>query len=171
MIHRNSKNTASNIGSLPYSISNFSYTIPLGSISIFQQTAAPVGWTKITTHNDKMLRLVAGTVSSGGTTGFSTVFTDKSVSFAANTLVGAATTLSLTQIPAHTHLVGGITQRKCFASGFYLSPVVQPGSTGPQVSELIGGGGSHQHSTSGTPVSPTLQLSVQYVDIILAQKN
>lgn len=171
MIQKNSKNTATNIGSLPYDINAFTYAIPSGSISVFQQTAAPVGWTKLTTHNDKALRLVSGSASSGGTTAFSTVFADKSVTFAANTLVAAATTLSLTQIPAHTHSVGGATQRKCFTTGFYLQGVVQAGSSGSIVSQSIGGGSSHQHSTSGTPASPALLLSVQYVDLILVQKN
>ena len=45
-----------------------------GTRMLFQQTAAPTGWTKDTTHNDKALRIVSGTASSGGTLSFSTVF-------------------------------------------------------------------------------------------------
>ena len=41
---------------------------------LFQQTAAPTGWTKQTTHNDKGLRVVTGTVGSGGSQQFSSVF-------------------------------------------------------------------------------------------------
>ena len=41
---------------------------------LFQQTAAPTGWTKQTTHNDKALRLQTGTVGTGGSVAFSTAF-------------------------------------------------------------------------------------------------
>jgi hypothetical protein len=37
---------------------------------LFQQTAAPTGWTKDTTHNDKALRLTSGTVGTGGSVAF-----------------------------------------------------------------------------------------------------
>jgi hypothetical protein len=47
--------------------------IPPGTAMLFQQTTAPIGWTKQTTHNDKALRVVSGAASSGGTNAFSTV--------------------------------------------------------------------------------------------------
>ena len=47
-------------------------SLPRGTQMLFQQTAAPVGWTKQTTHNDKALRVVSGTASSGGSVAFST---------------------------------------------------------------------------------------------------
>jgi len=37
-----------------------------GTALVFAQTSAPTGWTKSTTHNDKALRVVSGTASSGG---------------------------------------------------------------------------------------------------------
>ena len=49
-------------------------TFPATTLMLFQQTAAPVGWTKETTHNDKGLRVVSGAASSGGTDAFSTAF-------------------------------------------------------------------------------------------------
>lgn len=45
-----------------------------GTEMLFHQTAAPTGWTKSATHNDKALRVVSGTVGSGGATAFTTVF-------------------------------------------------------------------------------------------------
>ncbi len=45
---------------------------PSGTSMLFQQTAAPTGWTKQTTHNDKSLRLVSGSVGTGGSVAFST---------------------------------------------------------------------------------------------------
>jgi hypothetical protein len=54
--------------------------IPAGTVMLFVQTAAPTGWTKSTTHDNKALRVVSGTASSGGTVAFTTAFASKSVS-------------------------------------------------------------------------------------------
>jgi len=49
--------------------------IPSGTVMVFFQTAAPTGWTKSTSHNDKALRVVSGDGGgSGGSTGFSSAF-------------------------------------------------------------------------------------------------
>jgi len=48
---------------------------------VFYQAAAPTGWTKSTTNNDKALRVVSGSGgSAGGTTAFSSVFTNQTPS-------------------------------------------------------------------------------------------
>lgn len=41
--------------------------IPTGSVVLFAQAAAPAGWTKVVTWNDRLLRVVSG--ATGGTTG------------------------------------------------------------------------------------------------------
>jgi hypothetical protein len=41
--------------------------IPSGTYMLFDSTNAPVGWAKTTTHNDKALRLVSGSVTAPGT--------------------------------------------------------------------------------------------------------
>ena len=70
-------------------------TFPSGTIMLFQQTAAPTGWTKLTALNDVGLRIVSGTAGSvTNQTAFSTVFTQTAT---------GATTLSTSQIPSHTH--------------------------------------------------------------------
>ena len=46
--------------------------IPTGSVMLFYQSAAPTGWTQLTTQNNKALRVVSG---SGGGTGGSNTFT------------------------------------------------------------------------------------------------
>ena len=105
---------------------------PSGTKMLFVQTTAPTGWTKDTTNNDKALRVVSGTASTGGTGAFSTIFTSTrtpsgtvsvsgtnanttatgtvSVSVGVGTLgvnvsglSAGATTLSESQIPAHYH--------------------------------------------------------------------
>ncbi len=42
-----------------------------GKKMLFQQSTGPTGWTKDTTHNDKALRVVSGTASTGGGRGHS----------------------------------------------------------------------------------------------------
>ena len=41
-----------------------------GTTMLFQQSTAPTGWTKDTTHNDKALRVVTGTQVQAGPTRF-----------------------------------------------------------------------------------------------------
>jgi hypothetical protein len=85
-----------------------------GTLMLFQQTTAPTGWTKQTTHDNKALRVVTGTASSGGSNTFSGVFnTAVAVSGTSNnstvTISGstAGHTLILSEIPSHRHLEGG----------------------------------------------------------------
>jgi hypothetical protein len=71
---------------------------PSGTKLTFQQTAAPTGWTKDTTHDNKALRVVSGTAGSGGSVNFTTAFGSQNV---------GATTLDATQIPGHDHTFTG----------------------------------------------------------------
>jgi hypothetical protein len=102
--------------------------IPPGTVMLFVQTNAPTGWTKSTTHNNKALRVVSGTASSGGTTAFTSVFASRTPGGSiANTTAGGsissttaggsvngsnsggsvnATTLTAAQMPTHSHQAG-----------------------------------------------------------------
>lgn len=120
---------------------------PAGTLMLFQQTAAPTGWTKQTTHDNKALRVVSGAASSGGSVAFTTAFANGST---------GATTLTTTQIPAHTHTVNGSDS---IGTG---STQQRSGGTANVTSSSTGGGGSHDHS---------LSLAVQYVDLIIASKD
>jgi hypothetical protein len=160
---------------------------------LFQQTSAPTGWTKQTTHDNKALRVVSGSASSGGSVAFTTAFASQtptgtvSVSVSAGSLAVSAgslavgnTTLTTAQIPSHTHPqttgVGSGGTAGALYTGFSASVATNTGSTG--------GGGSHNHSISGSPSlsgSPSvtsasfsgsaINLAVQYVDLIIASKN
>jgi hypothetical protein len=142
--------------------------IPSGTLMLFQQTNAPTGWTKQTTHNDKALRVVSGTASSGGTTAFSTVFANQTPTITLSGLTAAATTLSTSQIPSHTHPLSGQ-----YVSGNQLGGVVGGPNDGNayNATGAEGGGGSHTHSVSGSASSSAITLNVQYVDLIICQKN
>jgi hypothetical protein len=71
-----------------------------GTTMIFKQSTAPVGWTKSTTDNDKALRVVSGSVASGGVQPFSTAFGRTAVD---------NTTLDGNTLPAHAHSVADPT--------------------------------------------------------------
>jgi hypothetical protein len=135
-----------------------------GTLMLFQQTAAPTGWTKQTTHDNKALRVVTGSASSGGTTGFSTVFTNQTPTITTSGLSAGATTLTTAQMPSHTHTynIGG-PGGGGFAFGGNAASAQNTGSTG--------GGGSHDHTISGSATSSAITLNVQYVDLIIASKN
>ena len=54
--------------------------IPPGSKMLFYQASAPAGWTKLTTDNNKTLRVVSGSGGgSGGTNSFTSAFSQRSV--------------------------------------------------------------------------------------------
>jgi hypothetical protein len=144
---------------------------PAGTVMLFAQTSAPTGWTKSTTHNDKALRVVSGTASSGGTNSFSTVMAQTAV---------AATTLTTNQIPSHTHGItdpghshnyvrstgsqntgGDTTTGYCRPTSGDYTQATSSGTTGITV-QNSGGGQSHTHG---------LTMDIQYVDVIFASKN
>jgi hypothetical protein len=157
-----------------------------GTLMLFQQTTAPTGWTKQTTHDNKALRVVTGTASSGGSNTFSGVFnTAVAVSGTSNnstvTISGstAGHTLVLSEIPSHRHLEGGHVE---FGTGDSVSAGTR--NTGNDsgakrfYTDYQGGGGSHSHSAgtlAGDNHSHTytsdLELNVQYVDLIIAAKD
>ena len=139
---------------------------PSGTVMLFVQSAAPTGWTKSTAHNDKALRVVSGSVSSGGSVAFSSAFASQAVSGSVS--IGA-TTLSTAQMPSHNHTYTSYSQSLYIDSGTNIyvprSDIgVGSGPTGAQ-----GGGGSHTHSASFTGAA--INMAVQYVDVILATKN
>jgi hypothetical protein len=125
---------------------------PSGTVMLFVQTAAPTGWTKSTTHDNKALRVVSGSASSGGSVAFTTAF--------ASGLTAGNTTLSTTQIPSHTHPTNIYGFSPCsspFAGAF-------SGDGNSQItSGATGGGSSHNHTIPS--------FAVSYVDVIIATAN
>lgn len=157
---------------------------PTGTKMLFQQTAAPTGWTKDTTHNDKALRVVSGTASSGGTAAFSTVFGQTATASAAADLAAHSHVVtdpghahSVTD-PGHAHTIPASTNAGPGAyiymsasgvditqnySGNAATTGVSIGSAGTGVSvNSAGAGGGHAHA---------MDIRVQYVDLIIATRN
>ena len=75
---------------------------PSGTRMIFNQTAAPTGWTKSGNTDNRALRTVTGTVGSGGSIGFTNVLNNS-----VTTSGGSVSNHSLTgtQIPSHLSLI------------------------------------------------------------------
>lgn len=125
-----------------------------GTTLLFYQAAAPTGWTKVTTHDNKTLRVVSGTGGgSGGSTNFTTVFKSR-------------TDIPL---PQHTHPWTNTGSN-------YGAPA--PGNmaarTSPGISAAFGGGYGIGDVTfsidnAGT-ATPTMDFAVQYIDVILCSK-
>jgi len=169
---------ASNLGSYVSQVNGQSGSVTVeippsfasGTSMLFTQTAAPTGWTKSTTHNNKALRVVSGTAGSGGSVDFTTAFASQTpagtVSVAG--LSVGSTTLTTAQMPSHSHTFS-----------FYSSGGT--GSVGSAAADQIatwttsstGGGGSHNHSLSGSAsfTGSAINLAVQYVDTIIAVKD
>ena len=153
-----------------------------GTLMLFQQTAAPSGWTKQTTHNNKAFRVVSGTAGTGGSVAFTTAFTSQTVSISGNTGNTAAGgsvgnhTLATNRIPSHSHGAGssGIV-------GNAPKPAVgnnkrNVNTSGPNTGNA-GGGAAHNHPFSGSnhahsfSDTDSVNLAVQYVDLIIAAKD
>jgi len=147
--------------------------IPSGSVMLFYQSAAPTGWTQVTTLNDYALRIVSGTGgATGGSTAFSTVFSNQTPTINVSGLSAGATTLSTAQMPSHSHTQTAWTSSICCGGRHTSSNIGTVGSQNTCSSTATaGGGGSHSHSISGSASSSAVTLNVQYANIIICSKN
>jgi hypothetical protein len=134
--------------------------VPSGTISVFQQTAAPTGYTKNTTHNNKAMRVVSGTASSGGSTAFTSVFTTRTI--AANNLPNI--TLTVTD-PGHDH---GYTAPANQAGGDGGGSVVDTTTAGTTDESTTGISVAIDNTARGGVAQQTMDFAVQYVDFIVA---
>jgi hypothetical protein len=136
-----------------------------GTVMLFVQTNAPTGWTKGTTHNNKALRVVTGSVGSGGTIAFTTAFGSRSTD---------ATTITAATMPSHGHNMEGFngnSDGSPATTGTYLSTNTAGGSGLWRNSTNISGGAGILATGSGGSHTHGIDLSVQYVDVIIATKD
>lgn len=156
-----------------------------GTVMLFYQAAAPTGWTQITSLNDYSLRIVSTAGGgTGGTSAFSTVFSNQTPTISNTLAVGAisigATTLSSSQIPAHSHATTAYNNpwggAGCGSGTFGIGNNTTLGTINGYNTGDAGGGGSHSHSVSGGSItggitSSAITLNVRYANIILCSKN
>jgi hypothetical protein len=169
---------------------------PSGTVMVFHQTAAPTGWTKSTTHNDKALRVVSG--NGGGNGGTHALTSPPSLAHThtgaahvhsigahshGNSLSAAAHTLSTAQMPSHNHTYWANNSNNSNSWTHYQMNYGYNKNTGN-----TGGGGSHSHSMSGgiadsssynsgsdgtgttSSTTPTA-FAPQYIDVIICAKD
>lgn len=141
---------------------------PSGTAMLFAQSAAPTGWTKSTTHNNKALRVVSGTAASGGSTAFTDVFKARTISQANLPNVTFTGTAASAGSHAHTQTV-----------------TATPGQSGPgpgggyfiyamnTLQDQTSSAGAHTHdvSVSSGGSGTAMDFDVQYVDVIIATKD
>lgn len=134
-----------------------------GTRTVFQNSTAPTGWTKETdsAYNNVALRIVTGSVSTGGADNFDDVFGASKAT--------AGHVLTIAQMPAHGHPVpdrgsgsfGSIfsySQSYSYqSSSAFSSKTANSNGVFPQ-----GGDGAHSHG---------LTLDLKYRDFIIAQKD
>jgi hypothetical protein len=160
--------------------------IPSGTTMVFYQAAAPTGWTKQTTQNDKALRVVSGSGGvAGGTNPFSTVMAQTItgdhtlaraeipagiLSSATNTITvyiaGSSTNYAPTSGSGWTGMyaaLGGPTYYGIYSPGASTSYASYGQyAQNIQVQSTNTGGGAHNHP---------LTMAMQYCDVILCSKN
>lgn len=129
--------------------------LPSGTRCLFQQTAAPTGWTKDTTHNNKALRVVSGTASSGGTMDFTSAFTSRTVPLPIHNH-------TITD-PGHSHDV----EATGTGAGTYYANAERSSELPPFQTEPATTGITINNAGTGN----TLDFSVAYVDCIIAVKD
>ena len=166
---------------------------PAGTTMLFKQSAAPTGWTKQTGGglNNSALRVVTGSVSSGGTRNFTSVFAENYAGSGSANASGAlslsssttgSTTLTLAQIPSHSHtLTDRLTKEdNNYSEGSQRALRENSVDLGSYTLTTDNAGGSqgHSHSLSGITaashshtVTTETDLGVKYVDVIIAQKD
>ena len=158
---------------------------PSGTSMIFQQTAAPTGWTKQTTHDNKALRLVTGSVSSSGSNSFTSVFNSNvAVSGTSNnstvTISGSTAGHVLTQAQLPDYTLTPDQRAKTEDKGPLNRGSSSGGGAGYEFLDIPSGGSDEAHSHgAGTlagdnhshTYTSNLNLDVEYVDFIIANKD
>lgn len=157
-----------------------------GTRLVFHQTTPPTGWTKDLTHNNKALRLVSGSVTTGGSLAFTTAFGERTI---LQTNIPNYTLPDTLKLPNHGHSdsfsisgsqSGGIARNVgvnnskrtnnqgsvAVNTTFTDTTLGIAGAVGgitssPSISGSVTSGGS------GTP----MDFGVQYVDVIVASKD
>jgi len=150
---------------------------PAGTRMTFQQTAAPTGWSKDTVSanlNNSTMRLVTGSVGSGGSADFTSAFTSRTPS---GTVQGH--TLTEAQMPLHGHRYsvaattnndGASTGGFQLAQGSNINYGPYTGATPSQTDgQQIGGAGGNQSHNHGLTMN-AMDFAVKYYDFIIATR-
>ena len=125
--------------------------VPAGTVMLFYQASAPTAWTKISTQNDKALRVVSGAGGqAAGIYPFSSVM--------AQSVVGYHS-VDYNEMTRHAH---NYVIPNAFGYDLTVSAVSGAAAFYGMVTDYQGNNYGHTH-----PIT----MSIQYIDVILASKN
>jgi len=164
------------VNGLPVASSRLTVFAP-GTKMVFNQTAAPTGWTKVTgIDDDQALRVTTGTVGTGGSVPFETAFESKTPTISQpSATLGAVSghQLAVSEITHHNHFFGygaGTIYGESAGAGNSYSSSGDGEKTGWE-----GGTATHTHGftqpTISQPSSSAIDLNVKFVDVIIATKD
>jgi hypothetical protein len=151
--------------------------LPIGTVALFTQAAAPLGWTQVVTVSNAGIYLVGGaggTVLNGGGVGFSSLYTPTysqtvSISLSGGGISSGITSITQAQMPSHAHNYNPGYSTSINGGG---QQVATPG--GGLNLYAAGGNGGHAHSlglTSTSSVVTTSDFNVKYVEAIFCQRS
>lgn len=146
---------------------------PAGTILLFANTTMPPGWTKMTTVNDAMVRMVSGTAGSAGGNESPIAMNIQ------HSHTTAAHELSIAELPNHSHKMffDGDTDQDITASYPLASANYDNGTTGANSyrmkgfssgtptlgkSSYEGGDAGHNHGPTGTYIRT---LTPKYINV------
>lgn len=141
---------------------------PSGTRMLFQQSAAPTGWTKVTDHDNKALRVVSGNAGSGGRMPFTDAFSDRQITL--TNLPDVTIQGTTSSDGQHSH---ELNIRNQGSGSDHRGTTPTPGQDSSVSGTYpVSSSGAHSHSFSaslgggGQPID----FSVQYLDVIVAEK-
>ena len=138
---------------------NYEDKFASGTKMIFNQTAAPTGWTKVTgSGNDTALRVTTGTVGTGGTVAFETAFASQTIPTHALSTGELASHDHQTVVSGEWYVQSGVGGGAIGGGGGYTNPNLTTATTGTK-----GSGSPHGHGS--------VDLNVSYVDVIIATRD
>lgn len=135
---------------------------PAGTRMVFQMTTPPTGWTKETgaAYDDALLRFETGTIGTGGSVGFNTVFT----SWTFTGTVGSDTP-STAKTAAHAHTVAAQVDDNSADAGSHLRR--DDTTNGNVNTSSVGSGTAHDHTLTMNAAN----LAGKYVEACVAEKS
>ena len=161
-------------------------SIPSNSITKFAMATPPVGWTQVTTYDDYALRVTSGTAGTnpGYGAGYTSVFVSKTA-YSTTQSISIAAAPTAAPSPSHTHPGGAGAAYTRYASVASTAPGTQTGASPlviwpgfPGATSPAGSGAGHSHTvplpsgiTSPFIAGATLDFSIRYIDVIIAQRN
>lgn len=146
--------------------------VPVGTVALFYQASAPVGWTVSDADSDKAVRIVSGASGLGGTVGgttaFTAVFTSRTIS--QSNLPNVNFTGTAASDGAHTHTY--TSKALNYSAAGQSAKVFDSDSGGSSTVYTSSSNGAHTHTVSVASggSGDALDFAVQYISVIKAAK-